>query len=275
MTAILEAERSSRGGSEGGLVSLTREGDVARIQLDDGRGNVLGSRALGALRAAIDEASSAGAVLLVGRGRIFSGGLDLREIARAPRAELIAFLDLLHDARRALFALQRPLVVAVSGSAIGAGAALLCCGDTRLGARDAGLVGFPEVKLGVPLPSSALEIARAALSPMVASRALVFGDSFGREEALSMGFFHALVPTADLLDEARKASLAAASMSAAVSGIKGALRREALRRMDEDRRESHEAFATAWTGPEAQARIDGALDKLSPHPTAARAAPLG
>lgn len=249
-------------GRPGAPVSLRRDGDVARIELDDGRGNALGRAALSALGEAITEASSADAVLLVGRKRIFCGGLDLEEVLPLPRRELLDFLDLLHRTRRALFALSRPLVVAVAGSAIGAGAALLCCGDARLGARDAGLVGFPEVALGVPLPSSGLQICKATFSAAFAARALLFGESFGRDEALAMGFFHRLVEPEVLLEDAERTARAAAGISAASRTIKAALRREALQRMDEERAESHEAFADAWTSPAAQARIAAVLESI-------------
>lgn len=243
-------------------VSLRRDGDVARLHLDDGRGNALGRATLSALGDAVAEASSADAVLLVGRARIFCGGLDLDELLPLPREELLDFLDVLHRTRRALFALSRPLIVAAAGSAIGAGAALLCCGDARLGARDAGLVGFPEVALGVPLPASGLQICTATLSPIFAARALLFGDSYGRDEALAMGFFHRLVEPTRLLEDAERTARAAAGISTASRAIKSALRREALQRMDEDRAESHEAFADAWTSPAAQARIAAVLKSL-------------
>lgn len=246
----------------GPSVSLHTSGDVARICLDDGKGNTLGSAMLGGLFEAIAAASGAGALLLVGREPIFSGGLDLFEIATLPRAQLIEFLDLLHATRRALFLVPRPLVVAVAGSAIGAGTTLLCCGDTRLGARDGGRVGLPEVRLGVPLPASTLEIVRSVLAPLTAARVLLFGETYEREVALAMGFFDRLVEPPQLLREAAQAADHAARLSTAAGQIKRSLRREAQRRMDADRQESHEAFATAWTSPEAQALIGAVLERL-------------
>jgi enoyl-CoA hydratase len=258
----LDSQQAAAPRRFGPSVSLHESGDVARICLDDGKGNTLGSAVLAALGEAIAEASRAGAVLLVGREQIFSGGLDLFEIAALPRAPLIEFLDLLHATRRALFMVPRPVLVAVAGSAIGAGASLLCCGDTRLGARDGGRVGLPEVRLGVPLPSSTQEILQSVLPPVVAAKVLLFGETYGREEALAMGFFDRLVEAPRLLDEAEHAARSAARASTALGQIKRSLRREALRRMDADRRDSHEAFAAAWTGPEAQALIGAVLDRL-------------
>lgn len=243
-------------------IAVRMDGDIARLELDDGRGNALGAAALVALREAIAEAQRADAVLLTGRPRIFCGGLDLEEIASMSRNEIIEFFDLLHMTRRDLFALERPLIVAVAGSAIGAGASLLCCGDRRLGARDAGLVGFTEAKLGVPLPASAMAIAASALSPSIITRALVFGEVFGRQEALEYGFFHQLIEPESLLDAAEQAARSAARTSRASALIKLTLRREALERMDREREESHAIFASEWTSPAAQSRINAALHTL-------------
>jgi len=243
-------------------VTVRKDGDIARVELDDGRGNALGTRALQALYGAITEAKAADAVLLTGRPRIFCGGLDLEEIASMSRNRVIEFFDLLHMTRRALFALERPLIVAVAGSAIGAGASLLCCGDRRLGARDNGIVGFTEAKLGVPLPASAMTIAASALAPSSTARALVFGETFDREAAFEHGFFHQLIAPECLLDEAEKAARRAASTSRASGLIKRAMRKEALDRMDRERIESHAVFATEWTSPAAQKCIQSALQTL-------------
>jgi enoyl-CoA hydratase/carnithine racemase len=243
-------------------IALRRDGDIALLELDDGRGNALGTAGLQALHGAIAEARSADAVLLSGRPRIFCGGLDLEEIASMPRNRLIEFFDLLHMTRRALFALERPLVVAVAGSAIGAGASLLCCGDRRLGARDSGIVGFTEAKLGVPLPASAMAIAASALAPSITARALVFGEVFDRQEALQYGFFHQLTDPERLLEEARQAVHGAARTSRASGLIKRTLRKEAIERMDRERAESHAIFAAEWTSAAAQALIQGALKNL-------------
>jgi enoyl-CoA hydratase/carnithine racemase len=243
-------------------LTVRKDGNIARVELDDGRGNALGTATLQALGEAIAEVRTADAVLLTGRPRIFCGGLDLEEIASLSQSRIVEFFDLLHMARRALFAMERPLIVAVAGSAVGAGASLLCCGDRRLGARDAGIVGFTEAKLGVPLPASAMTIAASALSPTIIARALLFGELFDRQEALEHGFFHQLLEPDRLLPEAEQATRNAAGTSRASGLIKRAMRKEALDRMDRERAESHAIFAAEWTSTAAQARIQAALHTL-------------
>jgi enoyl-CoA hydratase/carnithine racemase len=235
-------------------VRLSTQGAVAHLVLDDGRGNVLGSRTLRQLAQALDEASRADAVMLTGRAGIFCGGLDLEEIADMAPACLSDFLDLLYTTRRALFSMERPLVVAAAGSAIGAGAALLCCGDVRLGASDRGMVGFTEARLGAPLEISGLVIAHSVLGP-AATPALMFGDLASKDEARTLGFFHRLTAPQDLLAEAHAETLRAAGVSRAACLIKRELRKNGLHWMGSARADNHASFVAEWTGAHAQVRI--------------------
>lgn len=242
-------------------VRVTTQGNVAQVVLDDRRGNALNRASLQALVGAIDEAGRADAVLLTGRPTIFCGGLDLEEIADLPPAPLREFLDLLYTTRRALFALERPLVVAVAGSAIGAGAALLCCGDLRLGAQDQGRVGLTEAALGVPLEITGLIIAQGVLGPR-ANEALMFGETFTRTQACDLGFFLRLTEPDALLPAAAAEAQRAARVSRAAGLIKRDLRRSALRWMEQERAANHATFVAEWTGAAAQARIQAARQRL-------------
>ncbi len=238
------------------LVTVTVEGNLARVRMDDGRGNAMGSAMLASLREAFVTARDADAVLLTGRARVFCGGLDLLEVGPMGREQLFQFLALFHDAMREVYAFPRPVVVAAAGSAVAGGAILICCGDERIGARDEGVVGVNEVRLGIPFPASAMEMVASVLSRVEATRALLFGDLYGKDEALRGGWFHRLVEPGDLEREAGlRARDAATIPSSAFEPVKRELRAAALERMDARRAESHAVFVDAWTGPVAQARI--------------------
>ncbi|MEW5853847.1 MAG: enoyl-CoA hydratase-related protein [Myxococcota bacterium] len=244
-------------------LTVSREGNLARIQMDDGRGNALSTTMLQELGRAAREVVDADAVLLSGRPRVFCGGLDLAEVVPMPRQALLEFMYLFHDTFRALLALERPLVIQAAGSAVAGGAVLLCCGDLRLGAQDSGVVGANEAQLGIPFPVTAFEAVRAALDPLQASRALLFGELVDKGEALARGYFHELVAPTDLeetaLARARQAALIPSSASAP---IKRDLRRETLRRVDEQRVTSTEAWVDVWIAPTAQARLQKVLAGL-------------
>jgi enoyl-CoA hydratase len=244
------------------LVTVEKEGDIARIRMDDGRGNAFGTRLLQELDQALEEAGRADSALLTGRARIFSGGLDLPELAAFSRSELHDFLALLHRVRRKAFIFPRPLVIAASGSAVGAGASVLCCGDTRIGARDRGTYSLPEVKLGLPVETSGLEIVMFSVSSQYASQFMIFGTSLTPDAACDAGILHRLVDADELEAVAVEAACAGAELSGAVAHIKLSCRQAALRRMDEDRDESHRSFVSAWETPETQVLVASALEKI-------------
>ncbi|MCC6811236.1 MAG: enoyl-CoA hydratase/isomerase family protein [Deltaproteobacteria bacterium] len=245
------------------MLNTRRDGNVQIIQLDDGKANALSTAMLTAIGKAIADAKDAGAVLLLGRDKIFSGGLDLREVLTLPAPDFMRFLDLFHATFRALFAYERPMVCAVKGSAVAGGAILLCTGDFRLGARDQGVVGVNEARLGVPFPASAHEIVRTTLDDVSGQRALLFGELFTKDDALKHGFFHTLSDFGDLDALAMERAKDAADISAhAAAGIKAALRGPALARMDADKDRSHKAFVDRWTSPDGQRRLQEAFDKI-------------
>jgi enoyl-CoA hydratase len=245
------------------MLTTSIDGNVLRIQLDDGKANVLGSKMLAAIRGALEVGKDADAVLISGREKVFSGGLDLKEVAPLSGQAFFEFLDGFHATFRALFAFERPLVVCCKGSAVAGGAILLCTGDVRLGSRDAAMIGAVEVRLGVSFPSSALEVVRAALTQAAAPRALALGELFDKERALAAGFFHELHELAaiDAVANERAHDVAKAS-SRAVAATKRTLRKDALARMDADKDSSHRAFVEAWTGTDAQARLAAILAQM-------------
>lgn len=238
------------------MLTTTQDGNVLRIALDDGKANVLGTKMLEALHRAIELGRDADAVLMTGREKIFSGGLDLAEVAPLQKAELQVFLERFHQTFRALFAFERPLVIAARGGAVAGGAILLCTGDVRLSSRDKGVIGVNEARLGVPFPVSAFEIVFHALGPNEANRAMVVGELANKEDALRRGFVHELAEPDALqaLAETRVKDAAKTSRHA-VAAIKQQLRRDALARMDREKDASLKSFAEAWTNEESRARL--------------------
>jgi enoyl-CoA hydratase len=241
-------------------LKTTVDGNVLRIQLDDGKANVLGTAMLRALLDATKLAEGADAVLLTGRDNVFCGGLDLNEVTSLDGNALGQFLDLFHETFNALYALPRPLVVAVKGSAVAGGAIILAAGDMRLGARDKGIVGTTESRLGLPFPIAALEILRLAINPVDLPRVMVLGELFSKDNAKNVGFFHEVHETEALLSRAEECVKDAAKVSRqAAAQIKHALRKEGFSRIAVDKDESQASFVASWNGSDGQARVQAVM----------------
>jgi enoyl-CoA hydratase len=115
---------------------------VAHLSMDDGKVNALGLASLASLNEHLDEADQDGAtaIVLSGREGKFCAGFNLADIrdpdgATALRRE---FIDLMLR----LFESEKPVVVACTGHALGAGAGMLVVADHRLGLDGPFKLGF-------------------------------------------------------------------------------------------------------------------------------------
>ncbi len=89
------------------------------------------------------------AVLLTGEGRAFCVGADMKEHGAGERTQnqRRQYLQQGNDACEAIFRLKKPVLAAVNGYALGAGAEMACSCDFVFIAESA-KIGFPEVSIG-------------------------------------------------------------------------------------------------------------------------------
>jgi 3-hydroxyacyl-CoA dehydrogenase len=113
------------------------------------------------------------AIVLIGAGRTFIAGADIREFGKIvsgekPRLALLPYLQSIEDS-------VKPVVVAIHGTALGGGLETAMSGHYRVIAPDA-QVGQPEVKLGlIPWAGGTQRLPRLA-GPAKAAELCAFGD---------------------------------------------------------------------------------------------------
>ena len=169
------------------------ENGTAHISLDDGKVNALGSASIAHVNDQLDQAAldQASAVILSGRNGVFSAGFDLKELrseASAPERLRGQLIDLLLR----IFTFESPVVMACTGHALAAGAALLLAADRRVGLDGPFKLGFNEASLGVSISAVTVELARYRM-PMPWFESIVSGDTFSPREAQSAGFLDQVV----------------------------------------------------------------------------------
>lgn len=149
------------------------------------------------------------AVVLVGTQGGFSAGADLAEMkaladdpsARQARSALtVALMD-------APARVPKPVVAAVQGAAMGAGASLALACDAVVMAEDARLA-WPEAKHAM-LPRLVAPVLLRHLAPKSAFDLLATGRAVGAVEALALGLATRIVPAAQV--EAEACAMAAAA----------------------------------------------------------------
>ncbi|HVV82123.1 MAG TPA: enoyl-CoA hydratase family protein [Kofleriaceae bacterium] len=146
----------------------------------------------------LDRHAEVRAVVLTGRGRGFCSGGDQDDIIQhllgQDTPSLLAFTRATGRLIAAIRRCRRPVVAAVNGVAVGAGAVIAAACDVRIAAAGArfGFI-FPRVGLcGADMGASYLLPRLIGLAR--ASELLFFGDVIDAEAALAMGLVNRVVP---------------------------------------------------------------------------------
>jgi len=182
-------------------VSLQSDGEVAIITLDDGKANALALAEFAALNAALDEVerSHARACVLAGRPGVFSAGFNLKVMPGLPVDEKRAWLQALVQTSVRIWLFPVPVVAAVSGHAVAAGALLALACEVRLFAAGPFHFAVNEVPIGLYAPTFAIELVRAAVPSNYVPHVILHGAEISPQEALTIGIAEALHPPEELL----------------------------------------------------------------------------
>lgn len=187
-------------------VKLIRNGQIAEIILDRPKANAIDqptSRKLGDAFAAFRDDPELRVAILTGGGeKFFSAGWDLNEaaseggdgyIADYGQGGIYGFSE--------LPGLEKPVICAVNGYAIGAGFEILLCADFIV-AADHAKFWLPETSLGV-LPDIGSFLLPRMLPKVVANEILYGGRRLEAQDCLQWGLVNAVVPQAELMASAR------------------------------------------------------------------------
>lgn len=128
------------------------------------------------------------AVLLTGEGRAFCVGADLKEHSSGGRNESQRreYLQVANDACKTIFCLSKPVVAAINGYALGAGAEIACSCDFVLMAESA-RIGFPEVSIGTCVGGGVSQILPRLVGLAKARELILTGIRIDGVEAARIG----------------------------------------------------------------------------------------
>ncbi len=187
------------------MIEIRQQHDVTILQMQHGKVNALDTEFCQALIDCFKEfqTSDARAVLLTGTGTTFSAGVDLLRLLDGGPDYAQAFIPVLTELFEVVFDFPKPLVAAVNGHAIAGGCVLACAADHRIMATGSGRMGIPELHVGVPFPTLALEIMRLISPPQHFQELFYGGATVLPEEALRRGLVDELVEPTQLMDRAQ------------------------------------------------------------------------
>jgi len=146
-----------------------------------------------------DADAEVGAVVITGSEKFFSGGADIKQMSTVTYGEAIR-VNMFHD-WDFIKDLNKPVIAAVNGYALGGGCELAMMCDMMVAGENAKF-GQPEIKLGVIPGCGGTQRLIRAIGKAKAMEMILTGNLISAEQALSDGLVSRVFPTETLVDEA-------------------------------------------------------------------------
>ncbi len=172
----------------------------------------------------LDKDDSVQAVIFTAVGeKIFTAGLDVKEVAGKSVAEYYAFGKISRGCLDKIASISKPTIAAVFGFVLGGALELALACDLRIATNDAKM-GCPEVNLGIIPGSGGTQRLPRLVGIGKAKELLFMGDIVSGDEAYRIGLVNKVVAKEALLDEAKAwAKKLAAKPRVALSVLKSAI----------------------------------------------------
>jgi enoyl-CoA hydratase/carnithine racemase len=188
---------------------IEARGSIAVVRLQSNRVNKMNPAFFDDVHEAFDRLDRdhpRAPVVLTAEGSTFSAGLDFEDVfprfARGDAAEITAWFERFRATLLRVFESPRRTVAAINGHAFAGGLILALCCDHRLAARGPAKFAINEVPVGIPMPSTYLEMMRYAVGARVTCEATFTGRVYAVEQAHLAGFIHEIVEPEHLLEAA-------------------------------------------------------------------------
>lgn len=219
-------------------VILEKEGHLAIVTINRPKAlNALNSQTLKDLDVVIDDLEKDNniyAVILTGAGeKSFVAGADISEMKDLNEAQGQEFGALGNKVFLRLENLNKPVIAAIQGFALGGGCEISMACDIRIASEKA-IFGQPEVGLGITPGFGGTQRLARIVGLGKAKEIIYTASNIKADEAYRIGLVNKVVPLEDLMDEAKKmASKIIANAPVAVKLSKDAINRGTQVAIDE------------------------------------------
>jgi enoyl-CoA hydratase len=189
------------------------------------------------------------AVVLFGGHEIFSAGNDVPQLRTLTLQEAETAAEVRRDAVRAVAAIPKPTVAAITGYALGAGLTLALAADWRISGDNARF-GATEILAGLIPDGAGMARLTRTVGTSRAKELVYSGRFFDAGEALEVGLIDEAVAPDDVYDAAatwagRFVGGPSQALAAAKAGIDDVFELTPAERLAAERRRYAEVFANA------------------------------
>src|SRR3954454_24669581 len=195
---VLEGDMAMAEGARE-LVRFEKEGDIGVITVDNPAVNALSPGVPEGIVAALDKGNadpSVKAMVLIGAGRSFIAGADIRQFGKGPSTPPTGrrHYNVMDES-------EKPVIAAIHGYALGGGVETALACHYRVAVPSA-RVGLPEVQIGILPGASGTQRLPRLIGPKAALDMIVTGRHVPAEEAHRLAIIDELAPEGTLKEAA-------------------------------------------------------------------------
>lgn len=149
------------------------------------------------------EKDSSKVIIITGMGqKAFSAGADIGFMSNIGSVEAEKYAFRGHEVFNKLENIEKPVIAAINGYALGGGCELALACDIRFASEHAQL-GQPEVTIGICPGWGGTQRLLRIIGPAKAKDLIFTGRTIGSSEALSIGLINKIFPQIDLISESK------------------------------------------------------------------------
>ena len=149
------------------------------------------------------ENDSSKVVIITGAGqKAFSAGADIEYMSKIGSVEAEKYALKGHEVLNKIERLEKPMIAAINGYALGGGCELALACDIRFASPNAQL-GQPEVTIGICPGWGGTQRLLRIVGPSRAKDLIFSGRKISSDEAFAMGLVNRIFPVESLLEESK------------------------------------------------------------------------
>ncbi len=248
------------------IVSLEQEESVGIITMNrppvNGMDADLVTELLNVFRKAEDNEQIKAIVLASGMERIFSAGLDISSVSSGEGKAPVNIQNIFSDIQK----IEKPVVAAINGHALGGGCELSLVCDFRFMARGRATIGLTEVNLGIIPGAGGTQRLPRLIGVSKATELLFKGSRLKADEALEIGLVHQVFEAEKLMEESLAyAKGLAAQAPVAIRLIKKCIHQGLDTDLESGLKLERESTAEIFTTKDALEGFAAFMEKRQPH----------
>src|SRR5690348_110455 len=189
-----------------GYLKVEREEEIVQITINrQDKLNAMNLDVMNEFISLLDglEKDSSKVIIITGDGpKAFSAGADIEYMSNIGPTEAEKYALRGHEVLNKIEKLEKPVIAAINGYALGGGCELGLACDIRFASPNAQL-GQPEVTIGICPGWGGTQRLLRIIGPARAKDLIFTGRKIGAEEALAMGLINKIIPNENLISESK------------------------------------------------------------------------